>query len=130
MGSWRDLTVYKKAFANAMAIYELAKRFPEFERYLLAGQGIRSSRAVCSNIAEAYRKRKYGKHFISKLTDSDAENTETMVWMDFAKACNYITETEYLERTNASEEVGRLLGDMINHPEKYLGFMNRNSSQK
>jgi four helix bundle protein len=125
MGSWRDLAVYKKAFENAMAIYKMAKTFPPSEQFLLTNQIIRSSRAVCSNLAEGYRKRQYEKHFVSKLSDSDSENTETLVWLDFAVACTYIYEDEYKIRTEATEEVGRLLGDMLKQPAKYIGFLNK-----
>ena len=76
-GTFRDLIVYKKAFDLAMEIFELAKTFPKEERYSLSDQILRSSRSVCSAIAESYRKRKYPAHFIAKLTDGDMENSET-----------------------------------------------------
>jgi four helix bundle protein len=110
MGSFRDLAVYKKAFENAMAIYKMPKAFPRSEQFLLTDQIILSSRAVCSYLAEGYRKRQYEKHFVSKICDSDSENTETLVWLDFAVACEYISENEYKKKTEATEEVGRLLG--------------------
>jgi four helix bundle protein len=74
-----------------MEIYELSKLFPAEEKYSLTDQIRRSSRSVCANIAESYRKRRYVNHFISKLTDSDAENSETNVWLEFALQCGYIT---------------------------------------
>lgn len=102
-----------------MQIYETSKKFPIEEKYSLTDQTRRSSRSVCSNIGEAYRKRKYPKHYISKLTDSDGENTETQVWHDFAFSCNYILGDQYHSMLNESEEVGKLLNYMINNPEKF-----------
>jgi four helix bundle protein len=94
MGEFGDLLVYKKAFKLAMAIYEISKRFPKEEKYSLTDQIRRSSRSVCTNFAEAYRRRRYPNYFLSKLSDSDTENAETGVWLDFALACKYITESE------------------------------------
>ncbi len=119
MTSFKDLIVYKKAFASAMEIFEISKNFPKEEKYSLTDQIRRSSRSVCANIGEGYRKRRYPAHFISKLTDSDAENSETQVWLDFALACNYIDQNTYLSFTQRSEEVGRLINHMIANPEKY-----------
>ncbi len=120
MSSFKDLIVYKKAFSLSMAVFEVSKGFPKEERYSLTDQVRRSSRSVCANIGEAYRKRRYPAHFISKLTDSDAENSETQVWIDFALACQYIDQTCYLSFTQKSEEIGRLINHMISNPEKYL----------
>jgi four helix bundle protein len=80
--SFRSLMAYKKGFALAMKIYEISKGFPAEEKYSLTNQIRRSSRSVCTNIAEGYRKRSYPKHFYNKLTDSDGENSETMVWLE------------------------------------------------
>lgn len=107
------------AFELAMKIFETSKKFPKEERYSLTDQIRRSSRSVCSNIAEAYRKRSYPNHFKSKLSDSDAENSETQSWLQFANACNYIEESEFSELVRKSEEVGKLLNYMINNPGKY-----------
>lgn len=107
------------AFELAMKIFETSKKFPKEERYSLTDQIRRSSRSVCSNIAEAYRKRNYPNHFKSKLSDSDAENSETQSWLQFANACNYIEESEFSELVRKSEEVGKLLNYMINNPGKY-----------
>ena len=117
--NFRNLIAYKKAFALAMEIFRIAKRFPKEERYALTDQIRRSSRSVCSNIGEAYRKRQYEAHFISKGTDADSENTETRVWLDFALACEYINEKEWGELDSKAEEVGRLLNHMIENPQKY-----------
>jgi len=119
MGTFRDLTVYKKAFSLSMEIFEISKRFPDSERFGLISQIRRSSRSVCSNIGEGYRKRSYKAHFVSKSTDADMENTETQVWLDYALACKYIDQKIYQELISKSEEVGRLLNHMIENPEKY-----------
>ena len=91
---YKDLIVYRKAFALAMKVFHLTKKFPKEERYLLIDQFRRSSRSVCSCLAEAYRKRKYQPYFVNKITDADAENSETEVWIDFAYACEYISGDE------------------------------------
>ncbi len=118
--SFRDLTVYKKAFELAMEIFELSKQFPKEEKYSLTDQIRRSSRGVCSCIAEAYRKRNYQAYFVSKSSDADMENSETQAWLDFTLACNYMDETVYRELLNKAEEVGRMLNHMVEYPEKYV----------
>lgn len=119
MGTFRDLIVYRKAFELAMEIFEMTKSFPKEEKYSLIDQIRRSSRSVCANIGEGYRKRRYVAHFVAKVTDSDMENTETQVWLDFSLSCKYITEEIYNEKKAKSEDVGRLLQDMIKNPAKY-----------
>ncbi len=119
MSTFRDLKVYQKAFNLAMDIFELSKTFPEYERYDLTIQIRKSSRSVCASISEAYRKRKYPAHFISKTTDADMENSETQVWLDFALACKYIERKIYDDFINRSEEAGRMLNHMIENPDKY-----------
>lgn len=119
VGSFRDLTVYKKAFDLAMRIFDVTKKFPPEEKFELTDQIRRSSRAVCRAIGEGYRKRQYPKHFSSKMSDADMENTETQVSLDFALKCNYISEEEYQEILIGSEEVGRMLNHMVENPEKY-----------
>jgi len=116
---FKDLLVYKKAFALAMEIFEVTKNFPKEEIYSLTSQIRRSSRSVCSNIAESYRKRIYEAHFISKISDSEMENSETQVWLDFSLACNYISKEQFQDLLNKAEEVGRLLGDILKNPQKY-----------
>ena len=118
-GSFRDLTVYKKAFALAMEIFELSKSFPKEERYSLTDQIRRSSRSVATHVGEAYRKRQYEAYFVSKTSDGDMENTETRVWLDFAEACKYINEGTKLKLDSQADEVGRLLNHMIENPKKY-----------
>lgn len=102
-----------------MEIFEVAQRFPREERYSLADQIRKSSRSVCANIAEAYRKRRYPKHFISKLTDADAENSETLVWLHFSQDCGYITLLEKKELLKQSMEVGKLIEFTMRNPEKF-----------
>lgn len=119
MGDFNDLLAYKKSFELAMSIFELSKSFPKEEMYSLTDQIRRSSRSTNICLVEAYRKRRYKAHFISKLTDSDMENSETKGWLKFALACSYISLDKYNELVVQSEEVGRLLNHMINHPEKY-----------
>ena len=116
---FQDLLAYKKSIDLAMNIFEISKKFPKEEVYSLTDQVRRSSRSVTANLAEAYRKRPYPKHFRSKLTDCDAENAETQVWIEFAYRCNYINENLYQELLNQSEEVGKLINYMILNPYKF-----------
>ena len=118
--SFRDLTVYKKAFELAMKIFKISKTFPKEETYSLTDQIRRSSRSVCTSIAEAYRKRKYEAYFISKSSDADMENSETQVWLDFSLSCKYIDRETYNDYLIRSEEIGKMLNHMIEYPEKYL----------
>ncbi len=118
--SFRDLKVYQKAFKLAMDIFKMTKDFPEEEKYALTTQIRKSSRSVCSSIGEGYRKRKYQAHFVSKMTDSDMENSETQVWLDFSLSCKYISKDVYKGYLERSEEIGRMLNHMIENPEKYL----------
>ena len=119
VGDFKDLLAYQKGFQLAMDVFELSKTFPLQEKYSLTDQIRRSSRAICANIAEAYRKRRYPAHFISKLTDADAENSETQVWLDFALACQYLAQDKHNQLVSLSQEVGRLTAYMINNPAKF-----------
>lgn len=116
---FRKLLAYQKGFELAMSIFELSKKFPKEEKYALTDQVRRSSRAVCANISEAYRKRLYPKHFKSKLTDSDSENSETLCWIEFALACKYISKEEYDSLELKNDEIGRLIRYMIINPDKF-----------
>ena len=116
---YQDLLAYKKGFEIAMEIFEVSKLFPKEETYSLTDQIRRSSRSVCANIAESYRKRVYPKHFHSKLTDSDAENSETQTWLEFAYACKYINENIFNELTEKNKEVGKLINYMLLNPAKF-----------
>ncbi|MFN0031664.1 MAG: four helix bundle protein [Flavobacteriales bacterium] len=123
MGTYRDLTVYKKSFKLAMTIFDVSELFPKHEKYDLTSQIRRSSRSVCATIAEAYRKRLYRDYFVSKSSDADMENTEVQVWLDFALQCKYISDETYEELINDSNEIGRLLNHMVTNPDNYIGHL-------
>ena len=116
---FKELLAYKKSFELAMEIFELSKNFPKEERYSLTDQIRRSSRSVSANIAEAYRKRRYVNHFISKLTDSDAENSETNVWLEYSLKCEYINQEKFDILNMKNIEIGKLINYMINNPNKF-----------
>jgi len=116
---FKELLAYQKAFSLAMEIYKLSKSFPNEEKYSLTDQIRRSSRSVCANMAEAYRKRRHVNHFISKLTDCDGENSETIVWLDFSLECSYISNEVHINLTTKSKEIGKLINYMINNPDKF-----------
>ena len=116
---YQDLLAYKKGFEVAMEVFDISKSFPKEETYSLTDQIRRSSRSVCANIAEAYRKREYPKHFHSKLTDSDAENSETQTWLEFALACKYINEETFNKLTERNSEVRKLINYMLLNPGKF-----------
>ena len=116
---FRELLAYQKAFQLSMEVFRISKLFPIEERYSLTDQIRRSSRSVCANIAEAYRKRRYVNHFISKLSDSDAENSETNVWLEFALECEYINNETFISLTAKNTEIGKLINFMINNPDKF-----------
>src|SRR5664279_341901 len=109
--SHKELEVYKLSFISAMRIFEISKRFPKEETYSLTDQIRRSSRSVCSNLAEAFRKRRYPKSFISKLSDSESEAAETQAWLDFSLSCGYITEIEHHDLDNTYDLI---LGKLVN----------------
>lgn len=116
---FKTLLAYQKGFDLAMEIFRLSKNFPAEERFALTSQRVRSSRAVCSAVVEAYRKRQYVKHFKSKLSDADSENSETQLWLEFALACKYVSEEKKEELESKSKEIGKLLNYMISNPEKF-----------
>lgn len=116
----KELIVYQKAYELAMKIFELSKSFPQEERYALTGQIRRSSRSVCLNLREAWAKRRYEAHFISKLTDSDGENSETDSSLDFARDCGYISMEVHGELTSLNREIGKILGSMLKDPSTFL----------
>jgi four helix bundle protein len=116
---FRDLRVYQLAFQLAMEIFHESKRFPPEEKYSLTDQIRRASRSVPTNIGEGYRRKQYPKMFASKMSDADGEGTETQVWIDFAQACGYISEELQMKWRAGYEEIGRMLGGMIGHPERF-----------
>ena len=118
--SAKELVVYQKAYELAMRVFELSKRFPPEERFALISQIRRSSRSVCLNLREAWAKRRYAAHFVSKLTDCDGENSETDSALDFARDCGYLNVSEHQELTSLGDEVGRMLGSMIKKPGAFL----------
>ena len=117
--NFKDLEVYKLARELAYRIFILTKNFPKEELYSLTDQIRRSSRSVGANIAEAWGKRRYEAHFISKLTDSDAEQLETQHWLDNALECNYISKIETDELIDKYLSVGRMLNSMIDKSETF-----------
>lgn len=118
--SAKQLTVYVKAYDLAMKVFHLTERFPKCEQFALTSQMRRSSRSICMNLREAWAKRRYQNHFVSKLTDRDGEANETDTSLDFAKDCGYITAVEHRELTALCCEVGRMLGGMLAKPEAFL----------
>jgi len=117
--SHKELEVYKLSFSGAMRIFEISKRFPKEETYSLTDQIRRSSRSVCSNQAEAFRKRRYPKSFVSKLSDSESEAAETQTWLDFAIDCKYITVDGHNELIMIYENIIGKLVIMSLHPENW-----------
>ena len=118
---FRDLIVYQKSFAPQQEIFEISRGFPPEERYSLTDQIRRASRSIGSNIAEAWQKRVYPAHFVSKLTDADAEQAETQHWLDTAEGCGYLTPEDRLKLMDQCLEIGRMLGAMISEPGKWCG---------
>lgn len=114
-----ETKVYKLGFAQTMEIFEITKKFPKEETCSLTDQVRRSSRSVCICLLEAYRKERYPAHFVSKVSDSDMEHPETLGWLDFSLACNYISKENHEKFILKNNEIGRLLNHMINNPDKY-----------
>jgi four helix bundle protein len=120
LNSAKDLKVYKASYDLAMKIFKISKNFSLEERYALTSQIRRSSRSVCLNLREAWAKRRYEAHFVSKLTDCDGENSETDSSLDFARDCRYISPEQHAELASSCEEVGRMLGSMMKNPAAFL----------
>jgi four helix bundle protein len=116
----RDLDVYLRAFDTAMQIFELSKSFPKAETYSLTDQIRRSSRSVCGNLAEAWRKRRYEKAFISKLSDSESEAAETQVWLEFAVKCGYMKRDIAAALYQTYDGIIGTIVGMITHPETWV----------
>lgn len=116
---FRDLEVYKIAFTLQQEIFELTKGFPKEELYALTDQIRRSSRSIGGNIAEAWHKRRYQAHFVSKLSDSDGEQAETQHWLDTAFSIKYISSEIHKRLLDKCKQIGRMLGSMMAHPEKF-----------
>jgi four helix bundle protein len=118
--SAKQLEVYLLANEFAMQIFHLTKRFPPEERYALTSQLRRSSRSICLNLREAWAKRRYAAHFVSKLTDCDGENSETDASLDFALQCGYLANDEHQALAAKCASIGRMLGAMIRNPDPFL----------
>jgi four helix bundle protein len=120
ISTYRDLDVYKMGMEGAMRIYVLSKKFPSDERYSLTDQIRRSSRSVCANIAEGWRKRRYRAAFISRLSDSETEAAETQVWLEFAYKCKYIDQCNYDEFFRHYDLLIGKLVRIIDNPDPWL----------
>jgi four helix bundle protein len=118
--SAKELKVYQLSYRLSMEIFRLSKSFPSEEKFALISQIRRSSRSVPMNLREAWAKRRYEAHFISKLTDCDGENSETDTSLDFAFDCGYITKEQHTNLTEQNREVGKMLGAMLNSPTQWL----------
>jgi four helix bundle protein len=118
--SYRELRVYQAAFEAAMQIFELTKCFPAEEKFSMTDQMRRASRSVCSNIAEAWRKRRYQGHFVSKLSDAETEAEETRVWLQFAQRCGYLTDAKVQELDDNCDKILGQLVKMISEPQKWV----------
>jgi four helix bundle protein len=120
INSAKDLNVYKEAYKLAMEIFHTSRQWPKEERYSITDQIRRSSRSVCTNLREAWAKRRYEAHFSMKLTDCDGENSETDTWLDFARDCEYLDEDDYSRLEKRCSKVGRMLGSMLKNPSPFL----------
>lgn len=118
INSFRDLNVYQISFKLQQDVFEISKLFPSEEKYSLTDQVRCSSRSIGANLAEAWQKRRYPAHFCSKLTDSDGENSETEHWIETAYACGYLEEAKKTNLMSLCEQIGKMLGSMLNSPEK------------
>ena len=116
---FRDLEVYRRAFAAAMRIFELTKRFPAEEKFALIDQIRRASRSVCSNLSEAWRKRRYPAVFKNKITDSMQEASETQCWLEFSLACGYIDQCTFSELDDEYEQIIAMLNSMEMNADKF-----------
>jgi four helix bundle protein len=126
---FRDLDVYQNALATGLRVYELSKTFPAEEPYALTDQIRRSSRSICANIAEAWRKRRYTAAFVSKLSDAETEGAETRVHLEFALHHGYLNEIEFHEMDDSYEHILGQLVRMIDHPEKWVIGVRKQEAQ-
>ena len=120
INSAKDLDVYKQSYDLAMEIFRLSKRWPAEEKYALTDQVRRSSRSVCANLREAWSKRRYPAHFVSKLTDCDGENSETATWLDFAFNCGYLSSEDFERLSKLCRQIGGMLGAMLKNPSPFI----------
>jgi four helix bundle protein len=122
--SFRDLNVYKLAVELQQEIFELTKRFPKEETYSLTDQIRRASRSIGANISESWHKRRYPAHFLSKLSDADAEQAETQHWLDTSLKCKYVTIQQHRVLLDKCKSIGRMLGKMMSNPDCFCGKNN------
>ncbi|MDP2302293.1 MAG: four helix bundle protein [Ignavibacteria bacterium] len=116
---FRDLEVYQLSFKSAIRIFEITKTFPSEEKFSLTDQIRRSSRSVCSNLAEGWRKRKYKAVFVNKLTDSMQEASETQTWLEFSSSCSYIDNNLFDELDSEYEKIIKMLNSMEMNADKF-----------
>lgn len=116
----KELKVYREAYSLAMEIFMVSKRWPKEKQYALTGQIRRSSRSVCGNLREAWAKRRYEAHFVSKLTDCDGENSEAETWLDFSKDCGYLSDEEHQLLSSTCQKIGAMIGSMLKNPLPFL----------
>lgn len=114
-----DLEVYQSSFKLAGRVFRCTKRFPKEERYSLTDQIRRSSRSVCANLAEAWRKRRYEAAFVAKLNDSEAEAAETQTWIEFAVDCEYVSKEEGRKLWKEYDSIIAMLVEMISHSSRW-----------
>ena|SRR5437867_3336728 len=117
--SYRELNVYQNAINAAMCIFQITKGFPSEEKYSMVDQVRRCSRSVCANIAEAWRKRRYNAHFISKLSDAEAEAEETRVWLELALKCQYLPKPQFEELDDTYDKIIGQLVRMLSKPDDW-----------
>lgn len=120
INSAKDLDVYQMAYKLSMEVFEVSKAWPKEERYSLTDQVRRSSCAVCANLREAWSKRRYEAHFVSKLTDCDGENSETDTWLDFARDCQYLPTADHERLTTECKRIGAMLGGLLKNPSTFV----------
>jgi four helix bundle protein len=120
INSYKELDVFQRAMNLAMEIFEITKQFPKEEQYSLTDQIRRSSRSVCANLSEAWRKRRYKAAFVSKLSDAETEACETQVWIEFAHRCKYLTERTALHLDEECDHIIAQLVRMIDNHEKWV----------
>ncbi len=125
VADYKDLRVYQSAFETAMEIFELSRGFPTEEKYSLTDQIRRSSRSVCTNIAEAWRKRRYEAAFVSKLSDADGEAAETEVHLQFALRCGYLRPETHARLTDCYDHICRQLTKMMDNPASWCTLGDR-----
>ena len=118
--SAKELIVYQRAYAQALEVFRATRSFPREERYSLIDQVRRASRSVCTNLREAWAKRRYEAHFVSKLSDADGEHAEVDTWLDLARDCGYLDDDAHQRLVSVNMEIGKMLGAMMSKPDSFL----------